>query len=140
MFNFLRRRTAHNNHLFNAQYIDPKALFVYYFNALPNVSYITEVDVSKAYSFIRDTVGHEADDCFQHAQYNRDTGKMEFNVTFIVLRCNRIIEVGGDYVAILHGRNEAAWAGDLIQKIAAYRVKTTSNGRIGFATGQEINN
>ena len=101
-FTFFKRRPAHNSHLFTAQYTDPKALFAYYFDRLPSIIYITEVDVNAAYAFIRQQMSADQIDCYQHSQYNYDTGRPEFNVTFIVLEGARLIEIGTDYVAVLH--------------------------------------
>ena len=137
---FFRRRPARNSHLFNAQYIDPKALFAYYFDRLPSVTYITEVDVNAACAFIRQRVAIDQIDCYQHSQYNYDTGRPEFNVTFLVLEGARLIEIGSDYVAILHDSNSADWVIALLREVAVYRTADASRAPIGFATRQELNN
>jgi hypothetical protein len=120
--------------------MDPKALFVYYFDLLPNVSYITSVDIDRAYPFIKSQVDFDVLDFYQYSQFNRDVGRMEFNVTYIVLRYDRLIEVGADYVSILHSRTQSAWAINLVQKMADFRVNTSTGKKIGFAVGQEANN
>ena len=138
--NFFKRRVKHNNHLFNAQYMDPKALFVYYFDLLPNVSYITSVDIDRAYPFIKSQVNFDVLDFYQYSQFNRDVGRMEFNVTYIVLRYDRLIEVGSDYVSIMHSRAQSDWAINLVQKISDFRAPTDAGKKIGFAVGHEVNN
>jgi hypothetical protein len=135
-----RRRIAHNNHLFNGQYIDPKALFVACFDILPSVSCITQVDVNPAYEWIRKQVEGEVIDCYQHSQYNREIGRTEFNVTYILLFGKRLIEVGSDYVSIFHDRANAAWAQQMLDDLAPLTIAETSERRIGFATRQAVSN
>jgi hypothetical protein len=135
-----RRRIAHNNHLFTAQYIDPRALFAFCFGMLPNVSYINDVEVNAAYAFIRSSVEGQVQDTLQHACYNYDTGNTEFNVTFIVLFGDRLIEIGGNYVTLFHSRDKTARAVSILQDIAQFRIQDSARAPIGFATRQVVNN
>lgn len=134
-----RRRTVHAQQLFNAQYIDPRGLFFYFFQKVPNISYVTDIDVGSAYPFIRDSVSVHIDEVYQHAQLNSETGVLEFNVSYIVLRQALLIEVGGDYVSILHGRQEADFAATLLRDLSIFRIQKPGNSKIGFATQSELN-
>lgn len=133
---FSRRRTADVNYVFNAQYIDPKGLFVSAFGELPSVVYITEVDVNRAYPHLKKTLQGQIDAMYQHAHYNYDTGKPEFNVTLFVLRNNMLVETGSDYVGIYYGRQGFGAATQLLKQVADFRISKPSN-KIGFATQKE---
>jgi len=135
-----RRRMAKDYQLFNAQYIDPRGLFLYFFDKVPNISYVTNVDVNQAYPFIMDKVGGHVQEVYQHAQLNDETRALEFNVTFVVLRTDLLIEIGGDYVSVLHGRQEADWVAQMLKDLAAFRAHhKTGTHKIGFATQNELN-
>lgn len=130
---------AHARQLFNAQYIDPRGLFFYFFQKVPNISYVTDIDVVSAYPFIRDKVSIYIDEVYQHAQLNSDTGVLEFNVTYIVLQSSVLIEIGGDYVSVLHGRRETDLAATLLRDLTRFRIQKAGNSKIGFATQTELN-
>jgi hypothetical protein len=127
---------AHNNHLFNAQYIDPKALYAFYFDKLPNVSYITEVDVNAALPAIRARLEPDLVENYQHASFNRETGTMEFNVLFLVMSDNRLVEVGNDYVTVFHDTYSAGWTLSFLREVSRYKVQEAAKGPIGFAIAQ----
>jgi hypothetical protein len=117
---FFRRRIANVNTLFNAQYIDPKGLFVCTFNEVPSAAFITDVNVNDAYPFLRKMLSGLINATYQHSHYNYDTRKLEFNVTFLVLNDNRLIEVGGDYVGIYYGKLNYNGVEALVKELAAF--------------------
>ena len=136
--NFSRRRIANVNYLFNAQYIDPKGLFVNLFNEIPSAAYITEVSMTDAYPFLKRQLNGRIDATYQHSHYNYDNGKIEFNVTFLVLNDKMLVEIGGDYVGIYYGQSSYANAENLLKGIVAFRVdKSTTTSKIGFAINSE---
>ena len=136
---FIRRRIANVNYLFNAQYIDPKGLYVGLFNEIPSAAYITEVNVTDAYPFLKRLLKGNITRTYQHSHYNYDNRKVEFNVTFFVLGKEMLLEIGGDYVGIYYGANNYPDAEILLKQIADFRVNNRTSNKIGFATQQEPN-
>jgi hypothetical protein len=132
MLNLFKRRVANNNWLFNANYIETKGLYLYYFNTLPCVSYITDLDIEKAYSYLTEAVRLETKEVFQHCAYNHDEGKAQFNVSILVLVSDRIIEVGSDYVMLLHRSDDYNWANAMLKNLASFRTEEGKPNRIGF--------
>jgi hypothetical protein len=142
MINFLfRKRIRNNNWIFNGSYIDAKALYLYMFNEIPSISYITGVDTTRALEWFRKTMPGKAQ-LFQHSEYDREAGKLLFNVTFIVLPDQKIIEIGNEYVSLLHDQYSRIWTTDILSKMKTFQPDkaTESNARIGFATQQNTTN
>lgn len=135
-----KKRINNNNWIFSNNYIDAKALFLYKFDEIPSISYITGIDINKAYSYLRDTEKNRLH-TFQHSEYSHEENKLLFNVTFIVLEDRKIIEVGGEYVSVLHTQSDYNWASNLLNTLSGFKLdkSTDTNGKIGFATQQVMN-
>ena len=132
---FFRRRAANQNFLFNGQYIDPKGLFLSKFHEIPSLAYVTDIDADKAYVLIRTLMSGEIDKTYQHSSYNHENGKVEFNVTYLLLRNDRLLEIGGNYVTVFYTNGDYPWAENLLYEIAKFRTETAATAsRIGFAT------
>ena len=132
---FFRRRIANQNFLFNGQYIDPKGLFLSKFNEIPSLAYVTDIDVDKAYAMIRRVTQGQVDKTYQHSSYNHENGKVEFNVTYLLLYNNRLLEIGGNYVTVFYANDDYPWAEHLLRELANfYTAQAATPSKIGFAT------
>lgn len=135
-----KRKINNNNWIFNGSYIDAKALYLYFFDEIPNISYITDVDADKAFAYLREAK-LDRSKTFQHSQYDREAGKLLFNVTFMVLANAKIIEIGSDYVSLLHGGDDFDWVNKIIKTISGFKTahKNVDKTAIGFSTQQTMN-
>lgn len=124
--------------MFNAQYIDPKGLFVSLYDELPSAAFITEVNVHEAYPFLKKLLQARIHKLYQHSHYDYDSGRISFNVTFLVLDEGQLIEVGGDYVGIYYAPDQYLHVEKLLKQVAAFRVNKSVTNKIGFATPQEL--
>lgn len=138
--NIFRRKVANMNYLFSGQYIDPKALFLATYDGLPNVTYMTSVDVNAALGWMRSTISGELRDLYQYAEFNAAAGTAEFNVQYYVLHKPCIVEIGTDFVTLYHDRSLHNWAAAFLRELAAFRKTDGSKTPIGFATRQAIEN
>lgn len=132
--NLFKKRINNNNWIFNGSYIDAKALYLFLFDEIPNISYITDVDVDKAFAYLRDARLNRLK-TFQHSQFDSDAGKLLFNVKFMVLADAKIIEIGGDYVSVLHGQHDFDWVNQLMKTLNGFKQTAKADkSTIGFAT------
>jgi len=58
-FNFFKTKVSQVNTLFLGYYVDPKVFYAVQFNKVPCISFIGELDTSKAFDFIQSTYGSE---------------------------------------------------------------------------------
>jgi hypothetical protein len=139
MRNLFRRKIASNNWLFNNNYIDVKGLYLYYNGTLPCVSYITDLEIDRAYAFLLERLNTSITEVLQHCMYNYEEGRSQFNVSILVLISSRMIEVGSDYIMLLHPCDDYNWAAGIMKELAAYRKEETKPGKIGFVQSQSMN-
>ena len=56
LFRFLNRLNATTG-LFNGHYVDAKALYVLRFKEIPSVTFVGELDITKAFDYILENLG-----------------------------------------------------------------------------------
>lgn len=118
--------------LFNGHFLEAKALYALEFDAVSSVSFIGDIDTSKAFTLINETLRNEIVSTHQHSFYDHNEGRMFFNNTVFVLTNQRMIELGNNWCQVLHTQSQHGWANDLIKSLSAYRI-VNNEPVIGFA-------
>lgn len=129
------------NSLFNGHYVDVKALYVLAHNRIPAVSFIGEIDTTKAYAYVNENCRQSIVKVYQHSYFDHAEQTMLFNNTVFVLTNYRIIEVAGNYCQVLHTTSQYRWAQELVKELSVFRqvVEPVKENRIiGFARQKEI--
>ncbi|MFT3825811.1 MAG: hypothetical protein QM731_17970 [Chitinophagaceae bacterium] len=142
--NVFSRKQHNAQALFNGHFVEVKALYVSLFDTIPCVSFIGEIDTSKAYAYIDETCKALISTVYQHAYFEHADQKMYFNNTIFVLKDKRVIELGNNYCQLLHAPDQYRWANALIANLAAFReVKEVEKDKvvrvIGFARQTDMN-
>lgn len=118
--------------LFNGHFVDAKALFALEFDEVCNISFIGEIDTSKAFALLIERLDNEIVSTHQHSYYDHGEKKLCFNNTIFVLSDRRMIELGNNYCQVLHLSSHYQWTVELINDLARFRV-TGNESAIGFA-------
>jgi hypothetical protein len=100
-----KRNGRRAENIFEHYYIESKAFYVYRFNNIPCTTFIDDIDLSKAFSYIRDTYADNIVDVYQACYYDREEGKQVFNKTCFVLNNKTLIELGNSYAKVLFANN-----------------------------------
>jgi len=130
--------------LFTNNFIDSKVMFVTRFGALPNVSVITQIDITSAYEFITSRLGEQVRNVYQANMFDHNAGESFFQVTIIELTNKRLLELGPGYVEVLHNGAHFEWAKLLLLDLAAFKLETNvveekAPTIVGFARAMEMN-
>ena len=137
-FKSAKMKTTYTNGLFVNNFIDSNVLFVTRFKALANIGIIRFTDPSKAYAMIVERFSNEITEVYQHSAFDYHEGKALFNVTILVLKNKRIIEIGCDYTVILYSGNHCIWAHALLADLANCRIEERAKV-MGFARTEVMN-
>ena len=128
------RKIKEVNALLQGHYFEVKAWYLQEFDRMPCVSFIGELDTTKAYAYINEQFNNEIIAVYQHAYFEHDEKKMYFNNTVFILNNNRILELGNNYCQVLHTNKQYSWANELIRNLSEFRMKTEKERAvIGFA-------
>jgi len=124
--------------LFNGHFIEVKALYALQFDAVSCVSFIGEIDTSKAFAFINETLGPDVVSTYQHSYFDHSEQKMFFNNTIFILTNKRMIELGNNFCQVLYTPQQYTWANGLITEVSKYKV-VNSEPVMGFARQTAVN-
>ena len=124
--------------LFNGHFIDVKAFYAMEFGTLSCISFIGELNTSKAFTMIRETMNAEVRLIYQHTYFNHAEQKMFFNNTIFVLTNKRIIELGNNYCQLLHRPGQHGWANAVIKSLSSFR-EMNHEPAIGFTRQAAVN-
>jgi hypothetical protein len=108
------------------------------FNMVPCVSFIGDLDTSKACSWIRDEFRWNIKSVYQHSFFDHTAKDMFFNNSIFVLNEKRMIELGNNYCHVLHSPGQYGWANTLILKLAEFRM-VNDEKVIGFTRQSTMN-
>ncbi|HEX6170938.1 MAG TPA: hypothetical protein VFZ33_14715 [Chitinophagaceae bacterium] len=139
VFNFFRRDLSKVSTLFLAHYADPKVFYTVQFNKVPCISFIGEMDTSKAFDFIQSTYRSQVTGIYQHNYFDHDKRDFFFNNTLFVLRNKRMIELGNNYCQVLHTKDQYSWGQTMIKELSVFHVTVDENKVIGFARSTNMN-
>ena len=141
-FNFFQKRISYVNALFQGHYIDAKVLYTFYFNEVPAVSFIGDLDGSKAFKFINDRYQFKVTGIYQHNYFDHEKKEVFFNNTLFVFKDKRIIEIAGNYCHVLHTKKQYNWALEIVKELSKFHAVMASaneNKVIGFARDNSKN-
>ena len=108
---------------------------------MPCVSFIGDIDTSKAYRYVQDNYAGDVTGIYQHNYFDHDKKEIFFNNTLFVFKDKRLIELGNNYCHVLHTNKQWSWESKVIRELAAFRVATASadDKVIGFARSNQVN-
>ena len=143
MFGFFNRLKATTG-LFNGHYIDAKTLFVLKFNEIPSVTFIGELDVTKAFDYMLENLETKLVAVYRHSFFNHTDNSVYFNNAIFVLTNKRIIEVADNYCQLLYTADNYVWADQFAADLAQFRNEKdfaayTHIPVVGFAKATEMN-
>jgi hypothetical protein len=71
-FNLFRKDLSGVSTLFLGHYVDPKVFYAVQYNTVPCISFIGEMDTSKAFNFIQSTYRNQLTGIYQHNYFDHD--------------------------------------------------------------------
>ena len=138
-FNLFRTKVSQVNTLFLGHYVDPKVFYAVQFNKVPCISFIGELDTSKAFDFIQNTYRSELKGIYQHNYFDHDKRDFFFNNTLFVFKNKRLIELGNNYCQVLFTKDQHGWGQTMVKELSVFQVRDDVNKLIGFARSNNMN-
>ena len=99
------QRTIDATSVFSQRFLDSKALYLYHFNNLPSLHFVSNLDGEKAYKAFKENFSELIVAEYQYRWFRKEKKKYAFDETVFVLNNNCVVTVD-DYCQILHdGKN-----------------------------------
>jgi hypothetical protein len=102
MENLFAQKVINTNNVFGRRYLDNKVLYLYYFNVLPSLSFLSQVDGEKIFEALKEQYAGTIKHIHQYRWFERKKKKFQFDKTIVVLEGNCLIEFDEHYCEILH--------------------------------------
>ena len=143
LLRFFKRINA-NAELFNGHFVDAKAFYAFRFSAIPSITFIGDLDITKAFAFVKDNCKADIISTYQHSYFNHNDKKFYFNNSIVVLNAKRMIEISDNYCQLLHTTNQYTWAKQLVNELAHFKIEKDAPAFrrtqiVGFAKEAEMN-
>ncbi|MFZ1527311.1 MAG: AAA family ATPase [Ferruginibacter sp.] len=120
--NRIRKRRKNAVNFFDQNYIESKAFYMYLYSRTPAVMYAEDLDGAKLYSYITEECKADVLDIYQHSEYNRKNGNLEFTRSFFQMKDDILIEIGHNYMEILFAPKNYSKAKVLLEVLAAFKA------------------
>jgi hypothetical protein len=114
-------KRKHSPGIFEHYYLEGKAFYLERFKLIPCATFIDDIDVTKAFEYIRERHKYSIVDIYQSSYYNREQGRQEFSKTYFVLNNKVLIELSGSYARILFPNKAYGFVDELITSLSEYR-------------------
>lgn len=107
--------------LFNHEYLNGKALYLYLTGKIPSVTFMNGIDPFEAIAAFRKVYEAEIADWYNEAVWNPDTNGFGMENTFFVLNNQVILHFGHNFVHLLHNMNDWPFIEKLTVLFAQYK-------------------
>ena len=123
MENLIAQKVINTNNLFDYRFLDANVLYLYYFNQLPSVNFISHVDGEKLFNVLREKFSNQIKQIHQRRWYKKSRKKYEFDRTVLVFEGNRLVELGNDYCEMLHDGTTPEWVTAITELASQYKER-----------------
>jgi ATPase family associated with various cellular activities (AAA) len=102
MDNLYSQKVINANNVFSDSFLNANILYLYYFNMLPCIHYIGQIDGEKTFASINQKFTGRITNIHQTRWYKKKKKRFEFDKTIVILNNNCILEFDDNYCEILH--------------------------------------
>jgi len=119
----LKIKIEKHTDLFDNNYVEIKSFYMKEFKQVPSISFINNLDVTKAFKYISEGNCGKVLAVYQRNWYNWQQQRQEFAITIFKLSGKTVIELGNDYAEILFDKNNYDFANKLIETFKTYKAQ-----------------
>lgn len=102
MENLFDQKIHNTNDLFDDHFLNARALYLYRFNRLPNLSDINRIDGERSFDAIKEKFGKDIIGVYEYKWHENKKKTWQFSRTLVLLENRCLLELGTDYCEIWH--------------------------------------
>ena len=111
------------NNVFDDRFLETKTLYLYWFNSLPCLNFINNLDGEKTFAVFKEKYQPLIQHVHQYRWYKRKAKKYQFDKTVIILKNNCLVEFDDDYCEILHDGKQDVFVQELTELVNQFKEK-----------------
>lgn len=123
MENLYNQKVINANTLFDDTFLDAKMLYLYCFNRLPSMNYISKVNGEKAYAVFKEKFADKINHIHQYKWYKQKKKKYQFDRTVLILKNNCIVEFDDNYCEFFHDGKDEAFVNEVTELVNQFKER-----------------
>lgn len=123
MENILQQRVIGGDNIFGNGLLESKSLYLYYFNALPNVSFIYTINGEKSLAAFKTAFAGRIVKVYSREEIGDKDKEYKHDLALVVLNNECVVEFGDDYCEILHNGNSAKFIEEVTVLVRKHRTR-----------------
>ncbi|WP_245901430.1 AAA family ATPase [Chitinophaga ginsengisoli] len=123
MENILPQRVIGGDNIFGNGLMESKSLYLYYFNALPNVNFIYTINGEKSLDAFKKAFADRIVKIYIREEIGDKDKEYKHDLALIVLNNESVIEFGDDYCEILHNGTSPDLIAEVTALVRKYRTR-----------------
>ncbi len=124
LYDYLRQKTRRHrtNILFDTNYIDLNTFYLNQFDEVPCISYIRDLDGTKALEWVEKEFSGKIAGIYQRSYYDWEEKKQQFYRTIFKLKNRMLIEIMPEYVQILYSSKNPGTSAQIVEALIQFRL------------------
>src|SRR5437867_5076604 len=114
MDNLYNQKIINAKDVFNDRYLDYKTLYLYYFNILSSLNFLSNVDGEKMFEALKTKDHVIIKNVHRYQWFDHPQKNFRFDKTVIVLNNSCLIELDSNYCMILHDNNHHEFVKEIV--------------------------
>jgi hypothetical protein len=123
MENILQQRVIGGDNIFGNGLLESRPFYLYYFNALPNVSFVYTINGEKALAAFKKAYEKDIVKIYSREEIDDKDKEYKHDLALVVLNNESVIEFGDDYCEILHNGKSADFVTAVTSLVRKYRTR-----------------
>ena len=123
MENLFSQKVINANNVFADDFLDVKILYLYSFNLLPSISFVSDIDAEKAFGAIKEKFADNIKNVHQRRWYKRKKKRFEFDNTIVVMDNNCVLELDNDWCDILHDAKSPEFVQSIVDVLLQFKER-----------------
>jgi hypothetical protein len=123
MENILQQRVIGGDNIFGNGLLESKSFYLYYFNALPNVSFVYTINGEKSLAAFKKAFADRIVKIYSREEIGDKEREYKHDIALIVLNNESVIEFGDDYCEILHNGTSPEFVEEVTVLVRKYRTR-----------------
>ena len=123
MDNLYNQKVISANNVFTDDFLDVKILYLYSFNVLPSINFISHIDTEKAFEAIKEKFDGNIKNIHHRKWYKKRKKQFEFDNTIVVMDKNCVVELDSNWCEILHDGKNAEFVQSIIEVTLQFKER-----------------
>jgi hypothetical protein len=123
MDNILQQRLIGGDNIFGNGLMDSRPFYLYYFNRIPNVSFVYSINGEKALAAFRKAFAGSIKEVFTREEIDSKDREYKHDLALVLLHNESMVEFGDDYCEILHNGQNEAFIKETTDLVRRYRTR-----------------